>query len=379
LDRFRSRNPQDPIRVNKPFGSIQVSRYNGAMQREPRIRLADVARAAGVSLGTASNVFAHPERVRAEVRERVETAARELGYHGPDPKGLLLRAGRFNALGVVPPADLGVADALHNPVFRNFLRGVAEVCDAASANLVIISDREHGRGVSNALVDGVVLSRIEQLSEIEPARLRRIPFAVVDFDPGPEVSSVRSDARAGALAAARHLIELGHRRFAILSFLRAFGPAIHHPPGGARPPEAAGMLVDQEKYAAYAEAFAAAGIDIAEVPMVQGQPWSRDAASMLLDVAPEATAVLSMSVMQAMVLLEEARRRGLVVPRDLSVVGFNDLPEAAAGDPPLTTVDGMNIEKGRVAARMVLDAGPPRHVVLPARLLVRGSTAPPPR
>ena len=76
-------------------------------------------------------------------------------------------------------------------------------------------------------------------------------------------------------------------------------------------------------------------------------------------------------------VLEEARRRGLVVPRGLSVVGYNDLPEAAALNPPLTTVDGMSIEKGRVAARMLLDGGPPRHVVLPARLLVRGSTAPP--
>jgi LacI family transcriptional regulator len=139
------------------------------------------------------------------------------------------------------------------------------------------------------------------------------------------------------------------------------------------------MPVDQAKYAAYAEAFAAVGIAIGDVPMVQGQAWARDAAGILLDMAPDATAILSMSVMQAMAVLEEARRRGLVVPRDLSVVGFNDLPEATTADPPLTTVDGMNIEKGRVAARMVLEAGPPRHVVLPARLLIRASTAPPPR
>lgn len=66
------------------------------------------------------------------------------------------------------------------------------------------------------------------------------------------------------------------------------------------------------------------------------------------------------------------------MPRDLSAVGFNDPPEAAAADPPLTTVDSMNPEKGRAAARIVFAGGPPRHEILAPRLLVRGSTAPPP-
>lgn len=349
------------------------------MNRTVKIRLADVAAAGGVSLGTASNVFTHPERVRLEVRERVEAAARQLGYHGPDLKGRLLREGRFNALGLLPPADLGIADAIHNPVFRNFMRGVAESCDEAGANLVLISDREHGRGVTTALVDGVVLSRVEHLAEVEPARLRRIPVAVMDFDPGPDMSSVRSDARAGGHDAARYLLDLGHRRFAILSFLRAFGPPVYHPPGVSRAPTAAGMPIDQAKLAGYAEALAGAGIDVNSVPMVQGEAWSDAAAPMLLDVAPDATAFLSMSVLQALALLREARRRGLAVPGDISVVGFNDLPEAAISDPPLTTVDGMNYEKGRLAARLVLERGPPRHEILPARLILRGSTGPAPR
>jgi DNA-binding LacI/PurR family transcriptional regulator len=343
-----------------------------------RAKLVDVARAAGVSLGTASNAFAHPDRVGAELRARIDAAAHALGYHGPDPRGRLLRDGRFNALGLVPPAELGGADAIANPVFRTFVQGVAEVCDAAGANLVLLSDREHGRGVRAALVDGLILSRVEHLDEIEPARLRRLPFAVVDFNPGPDVSSVRSDARAGARAAARHLVDLGHRRFAIRSFLRGFDPAIFHPPGRPRPPAAAGMIVDQEKLAGYGEALADAGIAIDSVPMLQAHPLDRDAARLVLDHAPDATAILAMSVMQALAVLAEARRRGLQAPRDLSVVGYNDLPVAAASDPPLTTVDGMNAEKGRIAARLVLEAGPPRREVLPARLLIRGSTAPPP-
>ena len=138
------------------------------------------------------------------------------------------------------------------------------------------------------------------------------------------------------------------------------------------------MPTDQEKYRGYADALAEAGIDIADVPMVQADPWDKSAASMLLDAAPRATAFLSMAVMQAMELVAEARRRGRSVPGDLSVVGYNDIPEAARFDPPITTVDGMVVEKGRVAARLVFAGGPPRHEILQPQLIIRGSTGPAP-
>ncbi len=138
------------------------------------------------------------------------------------------------------------------------------------------------------------------------------------------------------------------------------------------------MEIDQEKLLGYAEALAEAGIAIDDVPMVQAHPWERDAARLILDVAPEATAILSMSAMQAIAVMDEARLRGRIVPRDLSVIGYNDIPEAARANPPLTTVDGINTEKGRVAGRLLLEPGPIRRDVLPTRLIVRGSTAPPP-
>lgn len=341
-------------------------------------RLIDVAKAAGVSRSTVSNVFNAPELVRPKLRQRVETAARELGYPGPDPKGRLLRAGKFNALAVVPPSEWGVADTLRNPVFQLFLRGVGETCDETGANLVVSPDTTGSGGIRTTLADGFIFGRVEHLREIEPARLRRLPFAVVDFDPGPSISSVRVDTRSGTYAAARHLIDLGHRRFGILSFLRGSGPARLHPPGQSRSPEVAGMPTDQEKLRGYSDALAEAGLAIDDVPIVQADPWNRDAAQMMLDAAPDATAILSMSVMQALAVLEEAARRGLSVPRDLSVVGYNDIPEAARSDPPLTTVDGMGVEKGRAAARIVFEGGPPRHQILQPQLIMRASTGPAP-
>ena len=144
-----------------------------------------------------------------------------------------------------------------------------------------------------------------------------------------------------------------------MSFLRDFGPPRFHPPGRPRAADAAGMEIDRrEARSATRDALAEAGIAIDDVPMVQAHPWERDAARLILDVAPEATAILSMSAMQAIAVMDEARLRGRVVPRDLSVVGYNDIPEAARSTPPLTTVDGMNAEKGRVAARLLLEGGP---------------------
>ena len=341
-------------------------------------RLVDVAKAAGVSRGTASNVFNNPELVRPKLRQKVEAAARELGYLGPDPKGRLLRAGKFNSIGVMPPGNWGVADSLRNPVFDLFLLGVGEACDEIGANLVIVPDRTGNHGIKTALVDGFIFGRVEHLAELEPAQLRRLPFAVVDFDPGPSISSVRADARAGCYAAAKHLIEHGHRRFGILSVLRSSGSARVHPPGQRRIPEAAGIATDQEKFHGYADALSEAGLDINDVPMVQADPWDRYAAPVMLDAAPNATAILSMSVMQAIAVINEGRRRGLSVPGDLSVVGYNDIPDAERSDPPLTTVDGLGVLKGLTAGRIVFEGGPPRHEILKPRLIMRASTGPAP-
>jgi DNA-binding LacI/PurR family transcriptional regulator len=365
--------------VKAKFGSVQKTGEEVTnVGKKPVIRLVDVAKAAGVSRGTASNVFSNPEVVRPKLRQKVEAAARALGYLGPDPKGRLLRAGKFNAIGVMPPSDWGVADSLRNSVFNLFLLGVGEACDEIGANLVIVPGKTGNGGVKTALVDGFIFGRVEHLAEVELAQLRRLPFAVVDFDPGPSISSVRVDARAGCYAAAKHLIEHGHLRFAILSFLRSSGSARVHPPGQRRNLEAAGLPTDQDKFHGYADAFSEAGLDINDVPMVQADPWDRDAARMMLDAAPDATAVLSMSVMQAIAVINEARRRGLSVPRDLSVVGYNDIPEAKRSDPPLTTVDGLGVQKGRTAARIVFEGGPPRHEMLKSRLIMRASTGPAP-
>ncbi len=346
------------------------------MNTRSRPRLADVAQAAGVSLGTASNVFAHPHKVRPEVRARVEAAARALAYGGPDPAARFMRSGKVNAIAIVAPARFGVADTLRNSSFRMFMSGVAEVCDAEQINLVIIPDPVGSPAINTAVVDGYIFGRPEHLSVLETAKLRNRPFAVVDFDAGPQLGSVRIDARLGGYLAARHLLDLGHRRFAIMAFLRDFGAARYHPPAPNRDPAISGMSIDQEKMQGYADALVEIGLSLDTVPVVQAHPWDEAAAGLLLDRAPEATAILSMSAMQGISLMSAARQRGFAVPRCLSVVGFNDIPEAAVGDTPLTVIDAKNAQKGRVAAEMVLGKRSSGRVLLRPELRIRASTGP---
>jgi hypothetical protein len=184
---------------------LGVNKKNEALQDGGRpamkkaIRLSDVAAAAGVSLGTASNTFNRPTLVRTEVRELVQEAAQRLGYSGPDPIGRLLMGAKAHAIGVLPPGDMPVAHAVLSPFLRAFMLGVAEICDENDASLLVISGAENRKtwAIKNALVDGFILGHLEEAGLVA-ARQRKTPFVVMDVDAGPEVNSVRVDGRGGA-------------------------------------------------------------------------------------------------------------------------------------------------------------------------------------
>lgn len=345
-----------------------------------RPTLEDVAREAGVSRGTVSNVFVHPERVRPEVRAKVEAAAGRLGYGGPDPRGRLLRAGRFNALGFVIPGAFGIANLVLSPYGRELIAGIGEACDAAGHSLTLIDGREPQLDVAlrEALVDGFVVGTVGHVAMIEPARRRRLPFAILDVPGGPDVNSVMIDGEAGARAAAEHLVALGHKRFAVLAVRRTPGPPIVHEPG-AEPHLTAGYELDRDKLHGFAAGLGRHGLDLADVPIVETLPAERLAGRAILEAAPDATAIFCMSDRQALTLLDECHARGIKIPNDLSIVGFDGVPETAVTRPPLTTVAQPTRLKGKLAAELALSDAPPRQVVLPVELVVRESTAAPRR
>lgn len=345
------------------------------------LTLKDVAAAAGVSHATASNVYNRPEVVREEVRERVRAAARSLGYAGPSPKGRLLRAGRANAIGMAAaePLDYFFAD----PWARTLMAEVARACEARGAGLALVSVSE-GRplawGIESALVDGFLLRCGGRELVVEIAQRRGLPFVALSLDSHePDVPAIDIDDFGGAQAAARHVAGLGHRRVAVL------GIGLGDDPGRMTPEavRATRFVNVRDRALGFWSGLAEAGLAEAEVPVLEVQNGGGNvgvALEMLFGGgAPRPTALLAMSDVVALAAMGWLAARGLRVPEDVSVVGFDGIPEAAAATPALTTVEQpyRRIAERAVAA-ILDDRMPTGREVLPLTLVARGSTGPAP-
>ena len=349
---------------------------------EKSATLAHVARAANVSKGTASNVFNRPDIVREEVRERVLAAAKAIGYHGPDPKGRLLSAGKVNAIGVATAEPL--AYFFEDPYARVLMTGITEECDARGAGISLVSsanDEDLAWNVRNAVVDGFILFCLESADRlIVASRERQLPFVALAFGHRDEtIPVIGIDNIAGARAAAAHLAELGHRRFAILTmeFTEGnFGPATQERI------EAANYWDSRDRVTGYRQALAAHGIDPLSAPVFETRS-DRETVSAGLEyvfsLSPAPTAILAESDIIAFLAIDWLRERGLRVPEDVSIVGFDGVPETARSNPPLTTIEQPIAEIGRRAVRAILDGqGNTVRETLGVKLVVRESTAPPP-
>ena len=346
------------------------------MKRKPTLK--DVAQRAGVSIGTASNAFNRPELLSEELRERVLGEARRLGYGGPDPAARRLRTGRAGALGVIFTDRLPFAFDDEAAVI--FLRGVAGALENTGDGLLLIPTsptREEGaRVVRQAAVDGfLVYSTPTGDPRLRAALERGLPTVVVDEPLDVPTPYIGVEDRRGARSAAQHVIELGHQRVGIVAF-----------PEHARDDVTLVFDTTVERMAGYREGLGAAW-DPALVFTARGNrpDTGRRALRELLAIEPRPTAVLAMSDALASGVLREAAEQGLDLPGELSVIGFDDVPLAGFTDPPLTTVNQPTERKGKLAARWLLEAvragGPtePARSVLPAELVVRGTTASPHR
>lgn len=346
-------------------------------------RLSDVAEAAGVSKATASNVFNRPELVREEVRLRVQAAAREIGYAGPDPKGRLLSAGRVNAVGVATGEPL--AYFFEDPYARTMMRGIAEVCDASGIGVSLISatEDEVAWNIRTALVDGLILFCLEGAERlVATSRERRLPFVALDLgETDGSVSAVGIDDRAAARLAARHLVELGHRRFAVLAM--EFSEDGRSGPASMARVQGADYAPSRDRVNGYFDVLGEAGIDTGGVPIFEttGDPATVGAALEALFTAPEPpTALLAQCDRAAIVALDWFAARGIGVPADVSVVGFDGVPDCERTQPPLTTIAQPINEIGKRAVEIILEGNEGvRRETVDVALVVRGSTAPPPR
>jgi DNA-binding LacI/PurR family transcriptional regulator len=327
--------------------------------------MADVARVAGVSHQTVSRVLNDAERVRPETRERVLSAMRELDYR-PNPVARALVTGRSRTLGVVsfdttlygPASTLfGIERAAH---VAGYFVSIVSVTALDRASVLTAVERLRGQGV-----DGILLITPQEAAAQAVVHVPAgMPVVAVEAGPEEAVPVVAVDQFAGAVAATRHLLELGHR-----TVWHIAGPA--------------DFLEARQRIDGWQFALEAAGADVP--PLLSGD-WSARSGYELgqrLVTVSDVTAVFAANDQMALGMLRALHEVGRQVPRDISIVGFDDIPEAQFFIPPLTTVRQDFNEMGRQSLMLLLsEIGAPERsssrVIVEAELMVRASTAPPP-
>lgn len=341
-----------------------------------RVTLQTVADEVGVSRMTVSNAFSRPDQLSGELRERILHAAERLGYSGPDPSARALARGRTGVIGMLLTES--PRSAFEDDVAVGFVRAVAgELADAGYSMVLLHSSPRSGVvPVRDVAMDAaIIFSCTPRMSEVSLLRERHLPLVSVEGTPIQGIPLVRIDDEGGAHAAAEHLVTLGHTDIAVVvTTVEAEGELLSPSHLQDAEPTIAGRL------AGWSRAMAAAGLR----PRVFGTPASsiddtlRARIERMLDHPP--TAVLAFSDLAAIEVIDRATVRGISVPAELSVVGFDDNPLAARVTPALTTVRQDTSGKGVAAASALLSllegAQPPVEQILPTELVIRSSTGP---
>jgi DNA-binding LacI/PurR family transcriptional regulator len=359
-------------RTAKTF-KVEATRVPRNASKPGKPTSSDVAAAAGVSRSAVSFAFNNPHRISTATRERILAAAQELGYT-PNTLGRMLQAGTTNSIGVLLPQRL--AQILENPYYARFLMGAGQVCDQEGYTLLLTPPLRDSvlKAIPYAAVDGFIVCGLEiDRGEVAELDRRGIPFVLIDSDRHEGAPHVEVDDRGGARDVARHLLELGHRRLAVLSI----GPGPEAAVRGYRGPLG-------RRLAGIGDALAEVGLTMDDVRLVE-VPATRtegyEATKSLMAGADRPTAILALSDVLAYAAVDALQELGLGVPDDVSVTGFDDLAESAWFRPRLTTVRQPIVTKGRMAADFLISAirGEDQHPhqTLGTSLIVRDSTTKP--
>lgn len=340
----------------------------GAKARASRTAsVKDVAAAAGVSLGTVSNVLNRPDRVTAATRARVEQAMKDLGFVRNE-SARQLRAGTSRMLGYV------MLDA-SNPFFTDVAQGMEGAAEVAGLSLVLCNsrgaaerERQHLALLQQQRVQGVLVTPVSPESALlDQIRDRGIPVVIVDRTRGDDgFCSVAVDDVLGGRLAIEHLVDRGHRRVAYV--------------GG---PSTLGQVRDRLEGAR--QAWRDAGLPEEDLVVVTTEelvvPEGRRAGERLAGIpsSRRPTAAFCANDLLALGLLQHAISAGLRVPADFAIVGYDDIEFAGGAAVPLTSVRQPRQQLGRAAAELVLEeATNPDHehqqVLFIPELVARAST-----
>lgn len=336
-------------------------------ERGPRVTMAEIAAAADCSLAVVSKALRGQPNVAPETRRKVLRVAEELGYE--------VRPRKSN--GYQRNAILAAFGGFGSPYSSELFTGALDAARASdvevSALLLPTDDSEENRmwvdlHASNGVAGVFVVTSAFPPSFLDAARRRGLPLVAVDPKTrlNDDIVTIGAANWEGAAIGTRHLIELGHRRIAFAG-------------------RNLGAIFAMERYAGYSSALARAGIEVNENWVFGGETDYEDGLEVGVAIArltDRPTAVMCICDAVAFGVIEGLRRGGLQSPEDISVVGFDDLPQAEWVSPPLTTVRQPLRRMGKLAVRTLLRMARGRepesfHMQMPTTLVVRGTTASP--
>ncbi|MBZ0301646.1 MAG: LacI family transcriptional regulator [Anaerolineae bacterium] len=329
--------------------------------------IVDVARESGVSYSTVSRVLNGYEFVRTSTREKVLHAAEKLGYV-PNRQARSLAGGRSNVIGILVPG-------LDNGYIGEIVRGIDEDLAKSNYDLMLYTTHRHeGKesryvtSITNGLTDGLILVvPLIPTAYVEALRQRNFPYVLIDqSDMSDKSSIVDATNWQGAYDGTRYLIQLGHRRIGFITGLLDLASAV-------------------DRLEGYKAALSDHDLPLQPEWVVEADFWQAggyQAAQALLALPQRPTAIFASNDLSAFGAMEAIRDCGLRIPEDLSIIGFDDIPQAAIAYPKLTTIRQPLAQMGRVAAQMLVEHienpdRPARRVTLATQVVIRDSCQPP--
>jgi DNA-binding LacI/PurR family transcriptional regulator len=326
----------------------------------------DVAKRAGVSIGTVSRVLNNRDRVHPRTRERVQKAIEELDFHS-NALARGLASQQTDTLGLIIPQ-------VNDPFYFQIVRGVEDAASEKNYSLLIASqprtatEARYNRLFRRGHVDAIILMGIDaRPQEVQQIVERGVPIVLIQQEMDREIPTFSADNYSGACAVSRHLVEdHGYKRIAFIS-------GTHHTPDS------------RERLRGLRDILREHGLELPSQYIVQGDYLigsGYTAMMQLLNLPERPEAVFAANDQMALDAIKAARDFGLSVPDDIAIVGFDDVPLASYSSPELTTVHQPIYELGYQAAQMALNGirsdqrqrnGVAPRVLLPTRLVVRAS------